>query len=153
MKKQILKIGVPLLTMALTGILLVTSCKKDKNETKSSEDSAICISNISFTDCHPDLETKGPYNSDSIAINISNKTVYVTHYNLTVNCGWQDIDVQCRTSNDSVYVREIEISPAQANCICETNNSFQINNLPGGRTFTFVFESCYPTIYKTVSIN
>ena len=134
--------------MVVTGMLFATACKKDKNE------NALAVSDISFTPCHGHGEgDKGPYNPDSVAVTVSNKTVYVTHYNLDVNCGWQDIDVQCRLSNDSVYVREYEITPVQANCSCETNNSFQINGLSGGRTYTLVIEFCYPSpIYKTVML-
>ena len=144
MKKLIFKTVLPLLAVALLAVALATSCKKDKNE------NALTVSDISFTPCHGEGD-KGPYNPDSVAVTVSNKMVYVTHYNLDVNCGWQDIDVQCRLSNDSVYVREYEITPVQANCSCETNNSFQINGLSGGRTYTLVIEFCYPSpIYKTV---
>ena len=134
------------LAMVVTGMLFATACKKDKSE------NALTVSGVSFTPCHGGDE-KSFDNPDSVAVTVSNKTVYVTHYNLEVNCGWQDIDVQCRLSNDSVYVREYEITPVQANCSCETNNSFQINGLPGGRTYTLVIEFCYPSpIYKTVML-
>ena len=134
------------LAMVVTGMLFATACKKDKSE------NALTVSGVSFTPCHGGDE-KSFDNPDSVAVTVSNKTVYVTHYNLYVNCGWQDIDVQCRLSNDSVYVREYEITPVQADCECETDNSFQIDGLPGGRTYTLVIEFCYPApIYKTVML-
>ena len=146
MKKLIFKTVLPLLAVVLLAVALATSCKKDKSE------NALAVTGVSFTPCHGGDE-KSFDNPDSVAVTVSNKTVYVTHYNLDVNCGWQDIDVQCRLSNDSVYVREYEITPVQANCSCETNNSFQINGLSGGRTYTLVIEFCYPSpIYKTVML-
>jgi hypothetical protein len=146
MKKLIFKTVLPLLAVVLLAVALATSCEKDKNE------NALTVSGVSFTACHGEGD-KSYENPDSVAVTISDKTVYVTHYNLDVNCGWQDIDVQCRLSNDSVYVREYEITPVQANCSCETNNSFQINGLSGGRTYTLVIEFCYPSpIYKTVML-
>ncbi|MBR5029455.1 MAG: hypothetical protein IKX51_09560, partial [Bacteroidales bacterium] len=69
------------------------------------------------------------------------------------NCGWEDIEVRCRQSHDTIFVKEIEVTPVQADCECETDNSFQINGLSGGRTYTLVIEFCYPSpIYKTVML-
>jgi len=145
MKKSIFKTVLPLLAVALVGVVFATSCKKDKNENKANE---LTVSDISFTPCnHHGSEDKGFYNLDSVAVSYSNGTVYVTHYNLGVNCGWQDIEVQCRQSHDTIFVKEIEVTPVQADCMCETNNSFSINNVKGQRTM--VFESCHPVICQT----
>ena len=145
MKKSIFKTVLPLLAVALVGVVFATSCKKDKNENKANE---LTVSDISFTPCnHHGSEDKGFYNPDSVAVSYSNGTVYVTHYNLGVNCGWQDIEVQCRQSHDTIFVEEIEVTPVQADCECETDNSFSINNVKGQRTM--VFESCHPVICQT----
>ena len=145
MKKSIFKIVLPLLAVALVGVIFATSCKKDKNENKANE---LTVTDISFTPCnHHGSEDKGFYNPDSVAVSYSNGTVYVTHYNLSVNCGWQDIEVQCRQSHDTIFVEEIEVTPVQADCECETDNSFSINNVKGQRTM--VFESCHPVICQT----
>ena len=140
MKKSIFKTVLPLLAVALVGVVFATSCKKDKNEDKANE---LTVSDITFTPCHGSDE-KGPYNPDSVAVSYSNGTVYVTHYNLWVNCGWEDIEVRCRQSHDTIFVKEIEVTPVQADCECETDNSFSINNVKGQRTM--VFESCYPVV-------
>ena len=144
MKKSIFKTVLPLLAVALLGVVFATSCKKDKNENKANE---LTVSDISFTPCNHGSYDKGPYNPDSVAVSYSNGTVYVTHYNLWVNCGWQDIEVRCRQSHDTIFVKEIEVTPVQADCECETNNSFSINNVKGQRTM--VFESCHPVICQT----
>ena len=144
MKKSIFKIVLPLLAVALMGVVFATSCKKDKNENKANE---LTVSDISFTPCNHGSYDKGPYNPDSVAVSYSNGTVYVTHYNLWVNCGWQDIEVRCRQSHDTIFVKEIEVTPVQADCECETDNSFSINNVKGQRTM--VFESCHPVICQT----
>ena len=144
MKKSIFKTVLPLLAVALAGVVFATSCKKDKNENKANE---LTVSDISFTPCHHGSEDKGFYNPDSVAVSYSNGIVYVTHYNLGVNCGWQDIEVRCHQSHDTIFVEEIEVTPVQADCMCETNNSFSINNVKGLRTM--VFESCHPVICQT----
>ena len=145
MKNSIFKTVLPLLALALVGVVFATSCKKDKNENKANE---LTVSDISFTPCnHHGSEDKGPYNPDSVAVSYSNGTVYVTHYNLSVNCGWQDVEVRCRQSHDTIFVEEIEVTPVQADCECETDNSFSINNVKGQRTM--VFESCHPVICQT----
>ena len=87
MKKLISKTVLPLLAVFLLAVALATSCEKDKNE------NALTVSGVSFTPCHGEGD-KSFENPDSVAVTISDKTVYVTHYNLDVNCGWQDIDVQ-----------------------------------------------------------
>jgi hypothetical protein len=71
MKKLIFKTVLPLLAVVLLAVALATSCEKDKNE------NALTVSGVSFTPCHGEGD-KGPYNPDSVAVTVSNKTVYKT---------------------------------------------------------------------------
>ncbi len=133
----------------MVAFVFAVSCKKE-TATATFSNEGLNASNISFTPCHGSYD-KGFYNPDSVAVRCYGKTLFVTHFNLGVNCGWQDIDVRCRLSNDSVYIEELEVIPLQANCICETDNSFQINGLAPG-TYTLVFRQSYPTIYQRVTL-
>ena len=128
------------------GLSCFTGCKKEGEKT------ALQVSDIAFTECisHREAGQKGHHHPDSVVVSCKRHTIYVTHHYLTVNCGWNRIDVQYHTSNDSIFIRELD-TPNMANCICETDNSFQINNVPQG-DHVLVFESCEPVCCKTVRI-
>lgn len=147
MEKKTKKTVLLLLAISLCATVFSISCKKD-SVTQTSD--GLSVSSISFTPCHGSYD-KGYYNPDSVAVRCDGKTLFVTHFNLGVNCGWRDIDVRCRLSNDSVYIEELEVTPLQANCFCETDNSFQINGLAPG-TYTLVFKQSRPTIYQSVTL-
>ena len=108
----------------LTGaLLLFAGCEKEKE---------IHISNISFTNCvsHKNIGQKGHRNSDSIVVRTNNGTIYVSHYNLWVNCGFENVTISLQISSDTVKITETGIPYNAANCMCEVNNSYQINNIP-----------------------
>lgn len=107
--------------------------------------SDVFVSNVSSTECKSDPTTKGPNVPDSIAIRYINGTVFVEHYNLAVNCETETVDVRVSTSNDTIYV--MEIGDGDANCVCEIDNFYQINNVTHG-TYTIVIEPCTPTAYQ-----
>ncbi|MCR4658877.1 MAG: hypothetical protein K5650_01105 [Bacteroidales bacterium] len=106
------------------------------------------VSNIDYTPCHQD-SYKGHVHPDSVSLRYDNGTVYVTHYNLTVNCAFQEggIIVYMTTRGSRITINEYENPDGpQADCMCETDNSFQINNVPPG-TYTFVFKNWNPSPY------
>ena len=134
------------LLFTILAVFAFAGCKKEGEQT------GLQISKIAFTECHSHREAgqKGIHHPDSVVVSCKRQTIHVTHHYLTVICGWDHIDVQCRTSNDSIFILEVA-TPNLANCICETDNSFQINNVPKGN-HTLVFESCDPVCCKTVRI-
>ena len=143
---------ISLLSAALLSgaLLLFAGCEKEKPNNKNSTTDELYIDNVHFTDCISQKKhhQKGSVNPDSITVKFENNTIFITHYYMNVNCAWQDIIVQCRLSNDSIFVNELEQCPVQADCFCETNNSFEIKNIKSGRK-TLVLESCVPVYCQT----
>ena len=151
MKKSIFKTVLPLLAVALMGVVFATSCKKDKENAKpgNSNVSEISftgdVSEISFTPCH-DGADKGIGDPDSVVVNYSNGTVTVEHYNLTVSCDFTQVGTKVTQSNDTLRVLEFG-NGGYANCICSTDHIFQINNIKG--RWTIVLENSYPEYCQT----
>ena len=135
MKKTIV---IPIMGMVLSGLVFAVSCKKEKNDVSATDDT--------FTPCHsyngPD---KGFYNPDSVEVSYSNGTVTVTHYNLTVTCGFTTVGSRITKSNDTIRVWEYD--DGNANCVCETDHTFRINNIKG--RWTLVLERCNPWFVQT----
>lgn len=142
MKKSIFKTGLPLLAVALVGVVFATSCKKDKENAKPGSGD---VSEISFTPCH-DGADKGIGDTDSVVVNYSNGTVTVEHYNLTVCCDFTQVGTRVTQSNDTLRVLEFG-NGGYANCICSTDHIFQINNIKG--RWTLVLENSYPEYCQT----
>ena len=135
------------LFLAATVVLLV-SCKKQGNGTLE-------VNNISYTSClnHTDKlakQSKSYDHPDSISVRYENGTAYITHYNLALNCAFEVTGVLVDASVDgsTITIDEyIDSNGPIADCICETNNSFQIDNISPG-TYTLIFNSCYPEPYS-----
>ena len=140
------------ITLAATALLVTTlaiACNK------TGDTSRITVQNISNNGCiyHTDkeaLEVKDKdFVADSIGYSYSHGTLYITHYNLLLNCAFEagGIDVDIVTEGKTITISEYEHDGPIADCICFTDNSFQIANLPHG-TYTLVFLSCYPEPYR-----
>lgn len=135
MKKTV---AIPIVVMFLVGLIFAVSCKKEKNDVSATNDT--------FTPCHSYNGTdKGLYNPDSVEVSYSNGTVTVTHYNLTVTCGFTTVGSRITKSNDTIRVWEY--SDGNANCVCETDHTFRINNIKG--RWTLVLERCNPWFVQT----
>ncbi|MBQ5976391.1 MAG: hypothetical protein IJL48_11875 [Bacteroidales bacterium] len=140
------------ITLAATALLVTTlaiACNK------TGDTSRITVQNISNNGCiyHTDhaslVEKDQDFSTDSIGYSYSHGTLYITHYNLLLNCAFEagGIDVDIVTEGNTITIREYEHDGPIADCICFTDNSFQIANLPHG-TYTLVFLSCYPEPYR-----
>ena len=140
------------ITLAATALLVTTlaiACNK------TGDTSRIAVQNISNNGCiyHTDqaslVEKDQDFSTDSIGYSYSHGTLYITHYNLLLNCAFEvgGIDVDIVTEGNTITIREYEHDGPIADCICFTDNSFQIANLPHG-TYTLVFLSCYPEPYR-----
>ena len=140
------------ITLAATALLVTTlaiACNK------TGDTSRITVQNISNNGCiyHTDhaslVEKDQDFSTDSIGYSYSHGTLYITHYNLLLNCAFEagGIDVDVVTEGNTITIREYEHDGPIADCICFTDNSFQIANLPHG-TYTLVFLSCYPEPYR-----
>ena len=140
------------ITLAATALLVTTiaiACNK------TGDTSRITVQNISNNGCiyHTDqaslVEKDQDFSTDSIGYSYSHGTLYITHYNLLLNCAFEvgGIDVDIVTEGNTITISEYEHDGPIADCICFTDNSFQIANLPHG-TYTLVFLSCYPEPYR-----
>ena len=140
------------ITLAATALLVTTiaiACNK------TGDTSRITVQNISNNGCiyHTDqaslVEKDQDFSTDSIGYSYSHGTLYITHYNLLLNCAFKvgGIDVDIVTEGNTITISEYEHDGPIADCICFTDNSFQIANLPHG-TYTLVFLSCYPEPYR-----
>ncbi len=140
------------ITLAATALLVTTlaiACNK------TGDTSRIAVQNISNNGCiyHTDhaslVEKDQDFSTDSIGYSYSHGTLYITHYNLLLNCAFEvgGIDVDIVTEGNTITISEYEHDGPIADCICFTDNSFQIANLPHG-TYTLVFLSCYPEPYR-----
>lgn len=140
------------ITLAATALLVTTlaiACNK------TGDTSRITVQNISNNGCiyHTDhaslVEKDQDFSTDSIGYSYSHGTLSITHYNLLLNCAFEvgGIDVDIVTEGNTITISEYEHDGPIADCICFTDNSFQISNLPHG-TYTLVFLSCYPEPYR-----
>lgn len=140
------------ITLAATALLVTTlaiACNK------TGDTSRITVQNISNNGCiyHTDqaslVEKDQDFSTDSIGYSYSHGTLSITHYNLLLNCAFKvgGIDVDIVTEGNTITISEYEHDGPIADCICFTDNSFQIANLPHG-TYTLVFLSWYPEPYR-----
>ena len=138
----------PLMAAALLAgaLLLLVGCEKEKE---------IHVSKISFTSCisHKNTGQKGHRNPDSIVVRTNNGTIYVSHFFLCVNCGFENVTVSLQISGDTVNVTEKGVPDNTANCMCEVNNSFRINNIPQGKYHLFFYNGMDDKLIYDYSIN
>lgn len=134
------------LALLLVGALAASSCDKEKGD-----DSSAAVSNISFTPCgnHTDALAKADPiwgDPDSVSIRYANGTVFITHYNLEVNCGFEQdgVAVDIAVDGSTITISEHEVGYPLADCMCTTDNSFRIDNIPSG-TYTLVFTNWSPS--------
>lgn len=127
-------------------VLTITACEKgEKNPTETTK---INVSNIVSTDCLNENGNgiKGIYESDSVFFSYQDGTLNVTHYNLSVNCGFDSVTVNVQMSGDTIIIDEYGY-PDNQNCVCDINNSFQINNIPRGM-YTIIMRNWTPSNYQ-----
>ena len=88
------------------------------------------------------------FSPDSLVVSCTNGVIYIEHYNLKVNCGFQTVNVSISTNEDTIRVVEFG-TPENADCLCEINNFTQIENIPSGR-HVLIIENCNPEPYKQI---
>lgn len=138
-----------LFTTLLSLVAMFSAC--NKNETTEGNATKASVSHISYTDCknHTDKLAKADPmwgDPDSVSISYADGSAHITHYNLLVNCGFtlSGILVDLDIDGSTITILEHEnLDGPQADCLCTTDNSFQIDNLPSG-TYTLIFQNWYP---------
>lgn len=133
----------------LITVLAFSMAACEKNEKATTDLANLKVSNIVSSDCllhnESNNNTKGLYNPDSMTVSYNNGTIYITHYNATVNCGFEKVNVHATISGDTIKITERSY-PDDANCLCEIENSFEINNVPHG-TYVILLENWEPAPY------
>lgn len=140
--KTLQKIALILIATILT---ITVSCKKEADGINGIE-----VTNIVTSECvfHADDKATKSYEvPDSLAVRYNNGTLYIEHYNLTLNCGCHHAVVDVTETGDTIRINEWEGEmEVWANCICAVNNSFEIKGVEPGR-HTLVIENWYPGAY------
>ena len=74
--------------LLVAGAMFFAGCEKDKKANNDLTD--MSVSNILFTSCqsHRNPNQKGHYNPDSVSVQVIDGTIFVNHFNLEVNCGF-----------------------------------------------------------------
>ncbi len=136
MKSEIFR-NIRLLPVVLPVIFAaILSCNRD-------EDNKIEVSDIEHSECLSHRNRNGEKdssNQDSVSVHYSNGTLFITHYNLDVNCGFDRIKASAMLLSDTIVINEWEVCSAPADCVCEINDSFRINGVKPGR-YTLVFRN------------
>ena len=137
MKKTFISKALLLVAVALVGVAIATSCKKEKSTNVYKPDSSLINNNIdtihdvSFSECIHH-SSKGIYNQDTVIVNCSNGIINIQHYNLEVNCAFDTVVVTSSIIGDTIKIVEKGIPEDGANCQCDINTSFQIKNVKTG---------------------
>lgn len=145
MSKRSIKTALLLLAAAA---VLAGACHKQGDPSRAK------VTHITNNGCqqHTDAQALADKDTDDeperVAFSYRNGVLTVTHYNILVNCAFESngIDVAIHVDGDTVTIDEREHDGPMADCMCRTDNTFQIVDLPRG-TYTFVFNTWYPSPY------
>ena len=134
------------IVVAMVGVAVI-SCKDDNDL----DDKSVKISNVYNSGCmgsaySPDQNSKDGESEESFNVYNDGKTVFISHNNRVVFCGYDSISVSINVANDTIWVKEIEMGGV-TNCMCLANTSYQINNLPSGQ-YTLLIRLCENDYYN-----
>ena len=134
------------IVVAMVGVAVI-SCKDDNDL----DDKSVKISNVYNSGCmgsaySPAQNSKDGESEESFNVYNDGKTVFISHNNRVVFCGYDSISVFINVANDTIWVKEIEMGGV-TNCMCLANTSYQINNLPSGE-YTLLIRLCENDYYN-----
>ena len=134
------------IVVAMVGVAVI-SCKDDND----ADNKSVKVSNVYNSGCmgsaySPDQNSKDGESEDSFNVYNDGKTVFISHNNRVVFCGYDSISVSINVANDTIWVKEIEMGGV-TNCMCLANTSYQINNLPSGQ-YTLLIRLCENDYYN-----
>lgn len=146
MRKLNLKTKI-LFTFVVAMVGPIISCKDDNDANNKS----VKVSNVYNSGCmgsaySPAQNSKDGESEESFNVYNDGKTVFISHNNRVVFCGYDSISVSINVANDTIWVKEIEMGGV-TNCMCLANTSYQINNLPSGQ-YTLLIRLCENDYYN-----
>ena len=132
--------------VAMVGVAVI-SCKDDND----ADNKSVKVSNVYNSGCmgsaySPAQNSKDGESEESFNVYNDGKTVFISHNNRVVFCGYDSISVFINVANDTIWVKEIEMGGV-TNCMCLANTSYQINNLPSGE-YTLLIRLCENDYYN-----
>lgn len=135
-----------LLAAATIIVAMLWACEKENNSSLTI--STPFISDVHTSDCHTNTDKLAAKDmtTDSIIFSWADdgNSLQVTHYNMMLDCGEQNITTTVEIEGNVVTVVEHVGEQGLTNCICLYDNSFTINDLPqGGFTLRIKIESLF----------
>ena len=108
-------------------------------------------------DCHETHNTRVNYSeclslqrddsSITSSVRYENGTLYFTHENLDVNCGFAGITVEPEINGQTINVTIIEVEGEPMDCYCLINANYTIDNIKQG-TYTIIVKLHGQVIYQ-----
>lgn len=101
------------------GVFLAVSCEKSEQNPQ--------VSNVSFTTCKEDI-LKSSSLTNNVDIKFTNKGVQITYYSFAVTCDFTTVNITHTFDNGVLNITQ-QGFPNQANCICYTDVSYNIDEI------------------------
>lgn len=136
-------------TMALAGELFLLGCQKETSK-NDEEEKIIYAKELGFDT--PFVIDVFDETIDSVKLDINSDIITVYHYNLVMECGYMNIDVNVHLQNDTIFALENGIYEPHGDCLCKTTNRFQILNVPKGNLILSVAGRKGTKICKSITI-
>lgn len=133
-----------LLTIVTGLAVLTVGCKKNQAGDLS-------LGNVTYSTCksHTDKLAKAmePYGDpDSVTVTYDEGTLHVTHFNVLVNCAFEETgaEVDLTQSGDTITIEEHENRDGELDrCMCATDCTYDIKGVERGH-HVLVFKNWYP---------
>lgn len=132
--------------LAIVAVLAVLAVGCKKNQAGD-----LSLGNVTYSACksHTDNLAKAmdPYGDpDSVTVTYDEGTLHVTHFNVLVNCVFEEVgvEVDLTQSVDTITIEEHETRTGlMADCMCSTDCSYDIKGVKKGH-HVLVFKNWYP---------
>lgn len=149
MKTTIINKVMPLVAVALVGVIFLLGCQKE-TPGHDGEKKIIYAKELGFDT--PFVIDVFDETIDSVKLDINSDIITVYHYNLVMECGYMNIDVNVHLQNDTIFALENGIYEPHGDCLCKTTNRFQILNVPKGNLILSVAGRKGTKICKSITI-
>ncbi|MBQ6046092.1 MAG: hypothetical protein IJL38_00520 [Bacteroidales bacterium] len=138
---------VVIMTLVAAVAVLAVGCKKDQG----SQTEDLTMGSVTYSACksYTDKLAKAmePWGDpDSAAVTYDEGTLHVTHFNVLVNCVFEEVgvEVDLTQSVDTITIEEHETRTGlMADCMCSTDCSYDIKGVKKGH-HVLVFKNWYP---------
>ena len=148
-KNPLQKVTVATLYLVLVGLFAVTSCDKLRNLRVNELVEVVVTTpvckDVTFSTCKRTSESIRKDASD-VEITYKNKWLYITHKDILLNCGFEEINVTTLMIGNTIEVN-IEENPRSLRCLCPVDISYSIGEFEEG-TYVLVIKHINQQIYS-----